>query len=265
MSTMVSSAEISITPLPAFSDNYLWLLDRDGHAAIVDPGDPAPVHHALNTRGLTLDAILVTHHHGDHVGGVAALRATGARVYGPSGESIDGVDVRLRAGDVITVLGAPFSVIDVPGHTAGHIAYYTSAFDPPVLFCGDTLFACGCGRLFEGTPAQMLDSLDRLSALPATTRVYCAHEYTLANIRFALAVEPDNGDLQRRALEATALRARGEPTIPSTIALDLATNPFLRSDIPAIQAAARARAGAAGAADRAATFATIRAWKNDFR
>ena len=265
MSTMVSSAEISITPLPAFSDNYLWLLDRDGHAAIVDPGDPAPVQHALNTRGLTLDAILVTHHHGDHVGGVAALRATGARVYGPSGESIDGVDVRLRAGDVITVLGAPFSVIDVPGHTAGHIAYYTSAFDPPVLFCGDTLFACGCGRLFEGTPAQMLDSLDRLSALPATTRVYCAHEYTLANIRFALAVEPDNGDLQRRALEATALRARGEPTIPSTIALELATNPFLRSDIPAIQAAARARAGAAGAADRAATFATIRAWKNDFR
>ena len=151
-----------------------------------------------------------------------------------------------RAGDEVTVLGAPFSVIEVPGHTAGHIAYYSAAFDPPVLFCGDTLFACGCGRLFEGTPAQMLDSLDRLSALPAATRVYCAHEYTLANIRFALAVEPGNADLQRRAVDATALRARGEPTIPSTIALELATNPFMRSDVPAIQAAARARAGAAG-------------------
>jgi hydroxyacylglutathione hydrolase len=265
MSTMTSAAEISITPLPAFSDNYLWLLDRDGHAAIVDPGDPVPVQRALEARGLTLDAILVTHHHGDHVGGVTTLRATGARVYGPSRESIDGVDVRLREGDAIKVLGASFRVIEVPGHTAGHIAYYSSTFDPPVLFCGDTLFACGCGRLFEGTPAQMLDSLDRISALPAATRVYCAHEYTLANIRFALAVEPDNADLQRRARDAAALREQGEPTVPSTIALERATNPFLRSDAPAIRAAACARAGAQAGADRIATFTTIRAWKNDFR
>jgi hydroxyacylglutathione hydrolase len=262
---MPLAAPISITPLPAFSDNYLWLLSREGRAAVVDPGDPVPVQRALDDYGLQLDAILVTHHHGDHVGGVRALRETGARVYGPRTEEIAGVDVRLAGGDEIEVLDTRFTVLDVPGHTAGHIAYYTDELDPPAVFCGDTLFGCGCGRLFEGTAAQMLASLDRLATLPAQTRVYCAHEYTLANIRFALAVEPGNRDLQQRASSAAALRERGEPTLPSTIELELATNPFMRSDAPDVRKAAVARAGASAGSDRVRTFAAIRNWKDDFR
>jgi hydroxyacylglutathione hydrolase len=261
--TRVDTPSVAISPLPAFSDNYLWLLDREGHAAVVDPGDAAPVQRALAERKLKLDAILVTHHHGDHVGGLEALRSTGATVYGPRAEAIDGVDVPLAAGDRVEVLGVTFGVIAVPGHTAGHIAYFAEAMDPPVLFCGDTLFACGCGRLFEGTPAQMLASLDRLSALPAATRVYCAHEYTVANIRFALAVEPGNTELQQRARDAALLRERGEPTVPSTLALELATNPFMRSDAPGVRNAARTRAGSA--TDRVSTFTTIRKWKDEFR
>lgn len=260
---MSRASDLAITPLPAFSDNYLWLLSRDGQAAIVDPGDPAPVQRALEERHLKLAAILVTHHHGDHVGGVMDLRATGATVYGPRNEDIDGVDVHLGGGDRVEVLGTPFTVLDVPGHTAGHIAYFTDALDPPAVFCGDTLFACGCGRLFEGTPPQMLESLDRLAALPAATRVYCAHEYTLANIRFALAVEPGNEALQQRARDAAALRERGTPTVPSTIGLELATNPFMRCDVPAIRdAAARREKGAE--TEAVTTFAALRKWKNGF-
>jgi hydroxyacylglutathione hydrolase len=263
MFAMSRASDFSITPLPAFSDNYLWLLSRDGQAAIVDPGDAAPVLRALAEQRLKLVAILVTHHHGDHVGGVTALRATGATVYGPRSESIDGVDVRVGGGDRVEVLGTSFTVLDVPGHTAGHIAYFTDALDPPAVFCGDTLFSCGCGRLFEGTPAQMLESLDRLAALPAATRVYCAHEYTLANIRFALAVEPGNTELHARASAAAATRQRGDPTVPSTIGLELATNPFMRCDVPAIrEAAARREMGAETAA--VTTFAALRKWKNGF-
>ncbi|HQR19369.1 MAG TPA: hydroxyacylglutathione hydrolase [Burkholderiaceae bacterium] len=258
-------SDLAITPLPAFSDNYLWLLSRGGEAAVVDPGDSVPVQRALAERSLKLAAILVTHHHGDHVGGVMDLRATGATVYGPRGETIEGVDVGVAGGDRVEVLGVPFSVLDVPGHTAGHIAYFTDALDPPAVFCGDTLFACGCGRLFEGTPAQMLASLDRLAQLPGHTRVYCAHEYTLANIRFALAVEPGNAALRQRALDARTIRDRGEPTVPSTIELERATNPFMRSDADAVRQAAMDRAGAAAGDDRVATFAAIRAWKNEFR
>lgn len=254
-----------ITPLPAFSDNYLWLITRGTRAAIVDPGDAGPVLRALADKGLTLEAILVTHHHGDHTGGVARLRATGARVYGPRHERIAGVDVPLAGGARIEVLGLPFAVLDVPGHTAGHIAYYAGTLDPPAVFCGDTMFACGCGRLFEGTPAQMLASLDALAGLPPATRVYCAHEYTLANIRFALTVEPGNADLQQRARDAAALRERGEPTVPSTVALERATNPFLRSDVRAVRDAAVAHAGAEAARDRVRTFAALRAWKDGFR
>ena len=261
---MTIAAGLSITPLPAFDDNYLWLLARDGEAAIVDPGDPEPVRRALAEQGLRLSAILVTHHHGDHAGGVPELRATGATVYGPRSEDIEGVDVRLCGGDTVTVLGERFMVLDVPGHTAGHIAYFADALDPPAVFCGDTLFACGCVRLFEGTAAQMLASLDRLAALPPATRVYCAHEYTLANIRFALTVEPDNAALQARAQSAQAMRARGEPTVPSTIALERETNPFLRSAAPAVQAAAGRKSGT-DSRDRVQTFAAIRAWKDGFR
>ena len=257
--------DLDIAPIPAFADNYIWLLRRDDRAAVVDPGDAAPVHAALAARGLRLTAILVTHHHADHTGGVAALAAaTGAQVFAPAGEDIAGAGRtarRLRGGDSIEILGIALQVLDVPGHTAGHIAYYAPAAQ--ALFCGDTLFGGGCGRLFEGTPAQMLDSLRKLARLPGATRVFCAHEYTLSNLRFARAVEPDNARLRGRQDACSAQRARGEPTVPSTLEEELATNPFLRVDAPAVRAAAALRAPGADA-DAVSTFAAIRAWKNAF-
>jgi hydroxyacylglutathione hydrolase len=264
MSASNDQPGLAVTPLPAFNDNYLWLLTRGRAAAVVDPGDAGPVRRALDRHNLTLAAILVTHHHADHVGGVAELKSvTGAHVYGPAGESIPGVDTRLRGGDELTVLGTRLRVLDVPGHTAGHIAYFAADERPPRLFCGDTLFTCGCGRLFEGTPAQMLSSLDALAALPAATLVYCAHEYTLANIRFAQTIEPANSALTERAVRDAATRARGEPTVPSTIGLELATNPFLRCDVPAVRAAVEA--STTNALDRTSIFAWLREKKNAFR
>jgi hydroxyacylglutathione hydrolase len=259
---MAKMQALTIKPLPAFNDNYLWLLVRGASAAVVDPGDAGPVMRALDRQELRLDAILVTHHHSDHVGGVTALKQRyRPAVYGPAREQIPDRDRALSGGDSIEVLGTRFEVIEVPGHTAGHIAYYADS--ESAVFCGDTLFACGCGRLFEGTPAQMLASLEALAALPAETRVYCAHEYTVANIRFALAVEPGNIDLQARAAAAEATRRRGEPTVPSTIGLELATNPFMRCDVPAVRdAAARRKKGAETAA--VTTFAALREWKNGF-
>jgi hydroxyacylglutathione hydrolase len=253
---------IEISPVPAFQDNYIWVLARNGEAIVVDPGDAAPVHDALRRHALRLTGILVTHHHGDHVGGVAELAHTyRVRVWGPAHESIPRRDVALREGDRFEVMGQEFSVIDVPGHTSGHIALHAPAID--ALLCGDTLFACGCGRLFEGTPAQMYGSLQKLAHLPGATRVYCAHEYTLSNIGFARAVEPDNAALAERQRQCEQQRARGEPTVPSTIAVELATNPFLRCNEAAVRAAAERRAPGAGA-DPVATFAAIRAWKNAF-
>jgi hydroxyacylglutathione hydrolase len=259
---MQSDPDFVVEPIPAFNDNYLWLLVRGAHAAVVDPGDAEPVLRRLHSRNLGLQAILVTHHHGDHVGGVEVLaRATGARVYGPRGESIPARDVALAGGDRIDVLGVTFEVIEVPGHTLGHIAYHAPA--KRLLFCGDTLFAAGCGRLFEGTAEQMTDSLGRLAALPADTRVYCAHEYTLSNLRFAIAVEPDNDALRRRQQDCIALRERGVPTVPSTIAEERATNPFLRCEVPAVRRVAEARA-TAPLPTTAAVFAVLREWKNTF-
>ena len=254
--------DVTIEPIPAFDDNYLWLLVRGSQAAVVDPGDAAPVLQRLQQRNLRLQAILVTHHHGDHVGGVASLsRATGARVHGPGAEAIPARDVALAGGSRIDVLGVAFDVLDVPGHTLGHIAYHAPALR--ALFCGDTLFAAGCGRLFEGTAAQMTASLAKLASLPADTRVYCAHEYTLSNLRFALAVEPDSEALRRRQQACAALRRRGEPTLPSTIADELATNPFLRCSEPDVRRAAEARAG--GPLPTAeSVFTVIRQWKNVF-
>jgi hydroxyacylglutathione hydrolase len=260
-----ASTQFSIDPVPAFRDNYLWLLSHAGRAAIVDPGDAAPVFAALAARGLTLEAILVTHHHADHTGGVADLaRATGASIFAPAGEKITtgGAPARpLREGDAIEVLGQRLRVIDVPGHTAGHIAYHAPALQ--ALFCGDTLFAGGCGRLFEGTPAQMLASLRKLAALPEETRVYCAHEYTLSNLRFALAVEPDNLRLQQRMDSCSQMRARQVPTVPSTVAEERETNPFLRVTEAHVRQAAEKRAPGAAASDES-VFATLRAWKNVF-
>ena len=261
-----------IEPIPAFSDNYLWLLcGSDGEsAAVVDPGDAVPVEAALARRGLRLTAIVLTHHHPDHVGGVAQLKARhGATVFGPAGEAIDGVDVTLRDGDqpVLPGLGIALRVIDVPGHTRGHIAYFCERFgaDPrPLLFCGDTLFAGGCGRIFEGTPAQMLTSLGRLAALPPDTLVYCAHEYTLSNLRFASAVEPASSPVAERLAEAERRRAESLPTVPSTIAIEAASNPFLRTAQAAVRASAQSRLGHPPA-DEVECFAAIREWKNVFR
>lgn len=256
---------MDLLALPAFSDNYLWLLHDGTHALVVDPGDAEPVFAALDQYRLTLTAILVTHHHGDHVGGVAALREkTGAVVYGPAKERIPEPFVPLSEGDHVQALGVSFRVLDVPGHTAGHIAYVADEFEgAPVLFCGDTLFSGGCGRLFEGTPAQMLTSLDKLAALPEATRVCCAHEYTLSNLRFARAVEPANAHLAEYEAHCMALREAGDPTLPSTIGVERAINPFLRSRLKQITQAVQARS--ATATDEAAVFGALREWKNEFK
>jgi hydroxyacylglutathione hydrolase len=259
--------EVAVTRLPAFEDNYFWLLHGTGDArrkvAVVDPGDAAPVLAALESEGLELAAILVTHHHADHVGGVAALAARfGVPVYGPAHEDIPARTVALGEGDEVELpaLGLRLVVFDVPGHTSGHIAYYGHG----ALFCGDTLFSGGCGRLFEGTAAQMLGSLDKLAGLPPQTRVYCAHEYTASNLRFAAAVEPGNAALAEYQGLVTALRARHEATIPTTIGLELRVNPFLRTRLADVRAAATARGGRPPADDTEA-FAVVREWKNGFR
>ncbi len=256
----------AIIPIPAFRDNYIWLLREGRSAAVVDPGDAAPVLAYLGREGLDLTAIVATHHHADHVGGNEALLARFAvPVFGPAGEVIPGRTRALAEGDRIVVPGVEleFDVLDIPGHTAGHIAYFGRVDGVPVVFCGDTLFAAGCGRLFEGTPAQMWTSLSKLAALPEETRIYCGHEYTLANLRFALAVEPRSAALLAREDREKRKRERGEPTLPSTMRDERATNPFLRATEPGVLAAASARAGRA-LSDPVETFATLRAWKNAF-
>lgn len=256
---------IQIDALPAFNDNYLWLLqDSDSRrCAVVDPGDAAPVLAWLQAHpGWQLSDILVTHHHFDHVGGVAELKqVTGARVYGPATEKIPERDIGLTGDETINVLGLDFQVIAVPGHTLGHIAYYQA--EQGLLFCGDTLFAAGCGRLFEGTPQQMHASLQRLAALPEATQVYCTHEYTLSNLRFAHAVEPGNPQVEARLQQVNAWREAGRISLPSTIALEKASNPFLRTAEPEVIASA-ARNDGKRYDDAQDVFASLRAWKDHF-
>ncbi|PIA69998.1 hydroxyacylglutathione hydrolase [Pseudomonas sediminis] len=256
---------IQIDALPAFNDNYIWLLQdaRSKRCAVVDPGDAAPVMAWLEARpDWTLSDILITHHHFDHVGGVETLKkATGARVAGPAAEKIPARDLDLNDNDEIDVLGLRFQVMAVPGHTLGHIAYYHAGQD--LLFCGDTLFAGGCGRLFEGTPQQMHQSLSRLAALPARTLVYCTHEYTLSNLRFAHAVEPDNARLNERLAEVSRWRDEGRISLPSNIELELATNPFLRAGEPSVVAATNGRDDLQSS-EPSAVFASLRAWKDNF-
>lgn len=255
---------IDLFAIRAFSDNYIWaLVDTDSaRALVVDPGDHAPVQSALRDRGLSLAGILVTHHHPDHTGGIRPLLAqSSVPVWGPAAERIPGRTEALAEGDPVCPAGfdLEFQVLECPGHTAGHIAYYGAG----MLFCGDTLFAGGCGRLFEGTPEQMARSLGRFAALPADTGVYCAHEYTQANLTFAAAVEPDNDAVAERLEAVRRARADDRITLPSTIGEELATNPFLRTDSETVQ---RRAAGHAGQSlkDPVAVFAAVRAWKDRF-
>ena len=248
--------------LPAFTDNYIWMVHNGREALVVDPGDADVVRQALRERNLTLRSILVTHHHPDHTGGVQALRdlLTGP-VYAPVREDTPLPCEPVVGGQLLQVLGLAVRVIDVPGHTAGHIAYLLEPpGQAPILFCGDTLFSGGCGRLFEGTPAQMHASLSALAQLPGHTRVCCAHEYTLSNLRFARMVEPGNADLAAYQDRCVELRARGVPTLPSSIETEQMINPFLRCHVPEVRESARAQ-GAAGD-DPVAVLAALREWKN---
>jgi len=256
---------MKLIALPAFSDNYIWLLHDDRHALVVDPGDSAPVLAWLKQHpSIELDLILVTHHHADHTGGLAELVArTGAQVVGPALEKMPVSARGLQQGDSFDWHGLTVKVHDVPGHTLGHIAFWLQpAGQAPLLFCGDTLFSGGCGRLFEGSPAQMLDSLDRLAALPGDTRICCAHEYTLSNLKFALAVDPENLALRSYALVCERLREQDQATLPALLSTELAINPFLRSRSPAIASAVQHRDAAA--VDDVTRFAALRTWKNEF-
>ena len=259
---MSRPAAYAVVPVPAFKDNYIWVLRDERHAAIVDPGDAQPVLEYLDRERLRLVAILATHHHADHVGGIEELlRRNAVPVHGPKGEPIEALTHKVGAGDRVEIaeLSASFEVIDVPGHTRAHIAYYGAN----TLLCGDTLFACGCGRVFEGTPQQLHASLAKLAALPDETRVYCAHEYTLANIRFARTVEPANEALAERERSDAQLRRQDTPTVPSTIGREKATNPFLRCAEPAVIESA-SRYHGSPLADPVQVFTAIRKWKNEF-
>jgi len=252
----------TVLTVPAFQDNYLWVIQNGQEAIVVDPGDAAPIQACLDTHQLRLSAILCTHHHADHVGGVQALLAAykGIHVFGPPDEAIPGRSHAVYDGNTLWLAAGEFRVMSVPGHTAGHVAYVWQNR----LFCGDTLFAMGCGRLFEGTPAQMLDSLHRIAQLPGEFYVHCAHEYTLSNLAFAMTVDPDNTVLIERGKREHARRARGEATIPALLSEERATNPFLRADHPALKASAESWKQAP-LNNELEVFTALREWKNQFK
>lgn len=256
---------MELTPLPAFDDNYIWMMRVGSRAWVVDPGQAEPVLTVLARDGLALEGILITHHHGDHTGGVSALRhATGAAVHGPAGEDLPEPCQRHREGETVVVMGTAFTVMEVPGHTAGHIAFFGQPpQQAPLVFCGDTLFSAGCGRLFEGTAAQLHTSLSALAALPDDTRVCCAHEYTLSNLRFAAAIEPDNSEIAQHQALCQAWRQDQRPTLPSTVGLEKRINPFLRVHLPSVRSAAMGY-DAGTSANPVGVLSTLRQWKNTF-
>lgn len=280
---------IKIVAIPAFNDNYIWCLydSTTLQALVVDPGDALPVVEFIEANDLVLSAILITHHHLDHTGGIEALnKHYSPTVFGPANDQIAGIDNRLVDGDSIELFGIVFSVLAIPGHTLDHIAYFSqssqntslntninidqvngevelNSIDTPILFCGDTLFAGGCGRIFEGNPTMMKDSLDKLTELPGSTQVFCAHEYTLANLAFAMAVEPNNKTLQQRVKIDQRKRAEQLPTLPTTIKAEKATNPFLRyQEAEIISSATRHKQSPL--TEDVSVFATLREWKNNF-
>ena len=257
---------LDVTPVPAFTDNYIWCLSMEGgrEAVVVDPGDAGPVEAHLDRAGLELAGIIVTHHHFDHTGGIETLLSgRDIPVYGPHNPQIASITQRLGEGDSVSILGIDWQIIEVPGHTLDHIAFFAESTSPPPLFCGDTLFAGGCGRVFEGNPGMMLGSLDKLAALPESTRVFCAHEYTMANLAFASAVEPDNAALMARVQRDGERREASQPTVPSDIGMELATNPFLRCGQVSVASHMANREGL-DPADPVAVFAAVRSWKDHF-
>lgn len=258
----------SIHPIPAFTDNYIWAIGEadSRQVCVVDPGDAQPVIEYLQSNDLQLSDILITHHHPDHTGGIQELTSKySCRVVGPSSSGIKGITEFASEGDNVTLFAQKFSVIEVPGHTLDHIAFYCADKNQasPILFCGDTLFAAGCGRLFEGTPEMMHKSLAKLSTLPSTTRVYCTHEYTMANLRFAIAADAENDALIQRIKAEEMKRAAKQPTLPSSIELELATNPFLRCSEPKLQESIAAQSGRVSR-NEVEVFAALRAWKDSF-
>jgi hydroxyacylglutathione hydrolase len=252
-----------ILALRAFSDNYIWTLLKDNEVTVVDPGDPKPVISFLEKRDLTLNNILITHHHYDHTGGIQALAESySCEVYGPKGDHIEGINKSLTEGDEIEISGIKFSIFSTPGHTLDHISYFADV-DVPLLFCGDTLFSGGCGRLFEGTPEQMFNSLNKFSILPSNTQVFCTHEYTESNLTFAVEVEPYNKDLNERLNEVREMRREDKITLPSTISTELKINPFLRCHREEVIQAAQNYSQTAVSKDEE-VLGVIRNWKDNF-
>jgi hydroxyacylglutathione hydrolase len=256
---------LKVIPIPAFKDNYIWLLVNPDNrsCAIVDPGDAQPVLNYIEEHQLSPCAVLITHHHFDHSGGIPKLHAqyTKMPIFGPTNDEVIGVDHKLVEGNKVTLtaLNLELTVLDIPGHTHGHIAYYGDQ----MLFCGDTLFAAGCGRIFEGTPQQMFKSLSKLAALPPDTRVYCGHEYTASNLVFAGTVEPDNQAIKRRIKAVNELRANNQVTLPSTLEEEKLTNPFLRSDVKSVINSVQLQVNNQFT-DSVSIFQALRAWKDTF-
>jgi hydroxyacylglutathione hydrolase len=261
------AADINISPIPAFNDNYLWLIDDDkGHAVILDPGDATPVIKVLKERKLTLRAILITHHHNDHIGGInSLLEYENVPVYGPNTGKIPQITNPIKHGDSISLFNGSlvFETLEVPGHTQEHIAYFGQINEQPVLFPGDTLFAAGCGRLLGGTHQQLFHSLSMINLLPETTKIFSSHEYTLANLNFAQAVEPNNGDIQQRIRDEEQKRAENRPTLPTNLKLERLTNPFLRVDQASVAQSVKQywNQDWSSAED---LFGALRKWKDSF-